>query len=282
MSRIRRWKGVVGIGFGPAHHIFPPQRDGGAEHLAAWLADHPGARLVAVDTVAKLRPQGSTNANLYAADYAAAGAFKAVADAAGVALVLVHHTRKADAEDPLDTVSGTNGLAGAADTVLVIRREAGRHDATLYVRGRDVPEAEHALGFDDAACAWTLLGDAADYRRSGERAAVLAALDGLAGGLAPKDLAEALGKTGGAVRVLLHRMQQAGEVVNTGGRYALPPGNTGNGVTHTGADPVTALHLLPGGDTPATAAARSCCVACGAPLPPDRRSTRAPCVERAA
>lgn len=40
----------------------------------------------------------------------------------GVAIVLVHHVRKMDADDPLDTVSGTTGLTGAADTVLVLNR----------------------------------------------------------------------------------------------------------------------------------------------------------------
>src|SRR3712207_7465679 len=45
-------------------------------------------------------------------------------------------------------------LAGAADTILVLTRERGRADATLYVRGRDVPEADHALGFDPVTCRW--------------------------------------------------------------------------------------------------------------------------------
>ena len=50
----------------------------------------------------------------------------------------------ADATDPLDMVIGTNGSVGAADTVLVLKREPGKAAATLYVRGRDVPEADHA------------------------------------------------------------------------------------------------------------------------------------------
>lgn len=106
---------------------------------------------------------------LYGLDYEAAGGIKRLADRYGVAVCLVHHTRKAAADDPLDLMSGTPGLAGAADTVAVLRREIGRADATLYIRGRDVPEADHALAFDADGCSWTLLGDAAEYRRSDER-----------------------------------------------------------------------------------------------------------------
>ena len=44
--------------------------------------------------------------------------------------------------------SGTNGLAGAADSVLILRREPNSADATLYLRGRDVEEAQFPLTYD--------------------------------------------------------------------------------------------------------------------------------------
>ena len=40
---------------------------------------------------------------------------KEIADEYGVAVLLLHHTRKATADDFLDSVSGTHGLAGAAE-----------------------------------------------------------------------------------------------------------------------------------------------------------------------
>ena len=74
---------------------------------------------------------------------------------------MLHHTRKMEAEDPLDTVSGTLGLAGCADTVLVLNRSS--QGTTLYVRGRDIEEAEHAISFDKHACSWTILGAASEF-----------------------------------------------------------------------------------------------------------------------
>ena len=206
-------------------HFFtrwPSLGDGGAEALDAWLTAHPGTRLVCVDVVARIRPPVAGSANLYQADYATMSALKTVADAHGVALVGVFHTRKAEADDPLDTINGTTGLAGAADTILVLTRERGRADAALYVRGRDVPEADHALSFDPVTCTWSLLGDAAEYRLTEERAAIVGALRDAGAELAPKEIADALGKKGEAVRYLLHKMAKAGEVVGVAGRYSLP------------------------------------------------------------
>lgn len=53
---------------------------------------------------------------LYQADYLAIKELQSVAMQTGVAIVVVHHTRKKGAEtDPFEKVSGTLGLSGAAD-----------------------------------------------------------------------------------------------------------------------------------------------------------------------
>jgi hypothetical protein len=210
---------------------WPSLTEGGAAHITQWLTTHRDARLVIVDTFQRIRgAQNGNQQNLYASDYEAAGKLKRIADEFSVAVVLIHHTRKASAEDPLDMVSGTTGLAGAADTTCVLRREIGRSDATLYIRGRDVPEADHALSFDVDTCAWTLLGDASEFRISEERRDILNLLRDAPTPMSPKHIAEALSKKDGAVRKLLHTMVKAGEVDGVGGAYRLPvfPGNSGN------------------------------------------------------
>ncbi len=54
----------------------------------------------------------------------------------GVAIVVVHHTRKGsgDGADAFEKVSGTLGLSGAADTTLVLDRDG--NGCTLYARAR--------------------------------------------------------------------------------------------------------------------------------------------------
>lgn len=203
---------------------WPTLLEGGGEQLDDWLDQHPEARLVIVDTFVKLRgaSPGPRNSILYQLDYQAVGDLKRIADRHGVALIVIHHTRKAVADDPLDMVSGTNGLAGSADTVLILKRDIGRADATLYVRGRDVPEADHALRFDPVACTWSLIGDAAEYRLSAERQEILDVLRKAGEELTPKRIATILGKTPESVRFLLHKMAKAGEIEGTGGKYRPP------------------------------------------------------------
>ena len=115
----------------------------------------------------------------------------------------------------MDTISGTLGLSGAADGMMVLARERGQADAVLHITGRDIEDAEHALQWDGPSCQWSLLGDAAQYRMSQERRDIL---DVLADGPKfPKAIADALNKKSGAVRYLLHQMVRAGEIVELGG-----------------------------------------------------------------
>jgi len=51
-----------------------------------------------------------------------------------------------------------NGLAGAADTVVVLTRSRHEEEGLLKVTGRDVPEGEYAVRFKDGAV-WELDGD---------------------------------------------------------------------------------------------------------------------------
>ena len=115
------------------------------------------APLIIVDTLGKIKPPRASHEDSYAADYRFAGALKArIDDVPGGCLLLVHHTRKAEGADFIDSVSGTQGIAGAADFVLVLSRKRHAADATLSVTGRDVHEAEYALNTEGGR--WSLDG----------------------------------------------------------------------------------------------------------------------------
>ena len=72
--------------------------------------------MVVIDTLGKVRGTKRKDEEQYQFDYRMIGALQELATTYRVAIVVVHHVRKADAEDVLDTVSGTTGIAGAADT----------------------------------------------------------------------------------------------------------------------------------------------------------------------
>ena len=112
--------------------------------------------VVILDTLGKVMPPAG-NASQYGHDYRVLSALKETADAVpGSSLVIVHHTRKSEGGDFLDAVSGTQGIAGAADTVLVLKRD--RHDktATLQVTSRDAEEGEYSLTMTEGT--WNLNG----------------------------------------------------------------------------------------------------------------------------
>lgn len=124
--------------------------------ITAWLQHHPGG-LVILDTLGRARQQRRRGDDPYLADYQAGVALKNVVDAfPGSALLGVHHTRKASSDDFVDDLSGTLGLAGSADYILVLRRQRNSAEATLQVTGRDAPEGEYAFTVTEGM--WTLSG----------------------------------------------------------------------------------------------------------------------------
>ena len=198
-----------------------PLSSGGLDQVRVWIREHPNARLVIIDTLAKVRsgPQGKEAA--YEADYREVGSLKALCDETGVAIVVATHTRKMEAEDPFETVSGTLGITGAADGIMVLRHEC--QGVTLHAIGRDVAELATAVEWDKATCRWRVLGDAHEVRRSDERTLILDALKGEAEPVSPREIANATGHAYTAVRALLVAMTKAGEVRKIGrGKYLHP------------------------------------------------------------
>jgi hypothetical protein len=198
----------------------PPLPEGGASAIAGWLTRNPAARMIVIDVFAKVRGRAAAAVSAYDADYAAIGHAKKLADDYGVAVVLVHHVRKAGAEDFLEAVSGTNGLAGAADATLVLRRPRGEADGMLSVTGRDVDESEYALRFTAENGSWALLdGPPGDYALSGTRAAIVRHVRTHPDS-APKAIPEATGINHANVRKTCLRMAEDGQLVaNAAGRY---------------------------------------------------------------
>jgi len=195
---------------------------GGAERICAWLDEHPDARLVVIDVFAKVRGSSGTSGNQYDADYAAMSALKRVADEYSIAVVVVHHTRKASSEDFLNEVSGTNGLAGAADTVAVLRRPRGQADAVLHITGRDVDEAELALSWKADLGQWHLLsGEASDYALGETRLAIIRYLREEESAT-PKQISAALGVDHATIRQTCKRMFDAAQIDTDGRGTYLP------------------------------------------------------------
>jgi RecA-family ATPase len=196
----------------------------GADALDAakrFVLDRPGQLpLVIVDTLARVRPPRDPRSNAYLADYEFAAKLKEIADLRATVLG-VHHTRKQASEDFLESASGTNGLTGAVDFVMVLQRERNQPSAILNLTGRDVAEARYSLIFEDGL--WKANGadltEAAQHalnRRLGDtKRAVLAFVQGRAETRAG-DITAALGLSDSSARQTLSRLSDDGLVGKQG------------------------------------------------------------------
>ena len=128
------------------------------EQLCAFLSEHPDTVLVIIDTLQMIRGAGYDNT--YANDYRDLSVLKHIADAHGIAILLIHHLRKELADDVFSRISGTTAISGAVDssfTLVEDRRGSGK--AKLSCIGRDIPYRELALEFDGEDHVWKLLSD---------------------------------------------------------------------------------------------------------------------------
>ncbi len=130
-------------------------------NLERYLASHHGTGLIVIDTLQRVRGAARGKEGAYAADYREVGALKTFADKHSIAMLLVHHLRKMrDDGDPFNMISGTNGIMGAADTTMVLTKEARNDDtATFSVVGRDVESSDTILKFSKDTCRWESMGD---------------------------------------------------------------------------------------------------------------------------
>ena len=200
---------------------FPALDAGGIDDIRRWLDARENPRLVIVDTLATVRPQAKASDSAYSSDYGALRGLHRIAAEHGIAVVVVHHLRKADAEDPFDAVSGSTGLTGAADATLILTRRDVDGGVILYGRGRDLEEFERGLEFDAVTCRWRDLGDPVEAFAGDTRAAIFAAIRD--DKQTPSDIAAHAELDHETVKKALQRMARSGDLNRRArGIYEIP------------------------------------------------------------
>lgn len=128
------------------------------EQVTNYLNNHPQAKLVIVDTLIKVREMNSRG-SAYADDYATMNAFKRIAERYGITMLIVHHTRKQEASDIMDMISGTTGIMGCADGAMVLERPMRRvPKGSISMTGRDFQGAKISLMQNPETMCWEFVG----------------------------------------------------------------------------------------------------------------------------
>ena len=230
---------------------WPNLDDGCVAEIEAWIASVENARLIVIDVFARVKGGKGGKETDYDSDYRQAAMLQSIASRHNLAVVVIHHTRKMAADDPFDEVSGTRGLTGAADTVLVLKRDSKTRQPVLYGRGRDLEEVETAVQFDSDAGLWSVLGAAWLVADTHERREIQEVLGRAVDPMTPTEIAEKIGKSRQNVQKMLSKMEDAGQVERIKrGTYVLV-------ATASNGDPVSTLETkettslpAPGADCP--------------------------------
>jgi hypothetical protein len=192
---------------------------GGLEMLYLWAKEAEKPRLIIIDLWERFRPPRNGKTSQYSDDYAGlAEVQKTLAEFPQLAILVTSHQRKATSDDVFDTISGTLGLNGGADTLMVLAREEGAK--TLEVRGRDIAEYAIIVEQDDRL-RWRYVGAKDHGASTPERKKIVEVMRGK-GALTVAKIAEAVGGSKDVVKNLLFKMHMAGTVQRTArGSYVL-------------------------------------------------------------
>jgi len=199
--------------------------NGGLDDLYEWCNEVKEPTLISIDTLKKVRPAPkSGKATNYDIDYESCeGLIKLSHDVPGLSILVAHHDRKMDADDPFDTVSGTLGLTGGVDAIAMFKRS--RNGIALYIQGRDLEDPiEKAVRLDRETGRWEILGEAIELGESTDRKRVKEALrSAIPNGLSVAEImSRCFFKTRNAADLLLGKMVDDGSVLRVKrGVYAL-------------------------------------------------------------
>jgi hypothetical protein len=184
------------------------------------MLNHSDLRLVIIDTWAKFSPATNVSSgNSYNEEYKQISFMKDVADTSRVPILLIHHLRKMEAEDIMDTFSGSLGLTGAADNLLVLttgHAGQGSSYAALHVTGRDVEANSYPLNFQGGMLSWTLAGEIREMELSEQQRGIVDACKKAASPLTPKQISEISGVHHQTVKNDLPGLLQGGNLKKTG------------------------------------------------------------------
>lgn len=148
---------------GNFHFVFSdvmPMQTGFLLQLENLLEQLSDVKVIVIDTLNFIKYRQGKNANAYEVDYQTGSELKAFGEKHHVAIVCVTHTTKMlHPEDNMADVSGTNGVTGAADSVIVLSKEKRMSkDAKLFITGRKVRQSMHDIKFNDDKCVWEYVG----------------------------------------------------------------------------------------------------------------------------
>jgi Homeodomain-like domain len=174
---------------------------------------------VIIDVLARVRPRGH-GSDKYQLDYDALAPLQRMANLRQIAIVVVHHAnQRAEVSNIFERVSGTSGLTGVVDSLLLLQRRNGDDIGILSVSGREVEDQTIALGFADGWWGPAPEGMPATLLSESREVRLLWLWLAEHDGASTEELAKLYGRTTNTTQKLLHRLEER-ELVDSLGKAA--------------------------------------------------------------
>lgn len=197
-------------------HFEWPRGFEGVQLLDRYLQENRDVRLVVIDSLTKFRAVPDPKLPSFMADYEAVSMLHEMTKRhPGVCVDVVHHTRKAKSDDPIDDVSGTYGITAACDSCVVLRHHAD--GAVLHVAGRlwARDENQYTLRRGERQ-SWQFVGVNLDITDAQREAYEIIKAEPY--GIGGKDLGDKLGVTQQSAWQKISELQEKGLVIKRGGK----------------------------------------------------------------
>ena len=99
--------------------------------------------------------------------------------------------------------------------MLILKRDS--NGVVLHGRGRDMPEIEKAMKFDNLSCTWAITGEASEVKRSTEQQQILQAIAEAEEPIGAAQIASATGMRPNNIRFLLFKLAKANLIAKAAG-----------------------------------------------------------------
>ena len=192
---------------------FPKLNENGIGEIEKIIDNNSNIKLIVVDTFGRgIADKARKDKSMYHADYDLSSAIQKLAISRGICILLLHHTRKEESTNVFDEISGTTGLTAGLDTMIVLKKKDNKH--YLYVTGRDVPESEYNVEFDETNCTWKAGHKITEVKMTVEREEIFNLIKTYDREMKTGEIAEALGKSKSNVSKMLSKMVNDGSLVS--------------------------------------------------------------------
>lgn len=135
------------------------------EQLKSWIDATENPAMIIIDTLGRVKGGTKRGENAYESDTRIFGQLQSFALEHKIAIVCVHHLRKSsgDNADYFERISGSMGITGACDAVMVLAGKRGEEASVLRSSSRDFEAQDFVVRFDGGN--WTLVScDSEQYQ----------------------------------------------------------------------------------------------------------------------